>query len=143
MCFTQKYAKWKSHVNPFVKEIFSNQLNAERTLKNEEKLEEVREKVNNSNCTESVSRQVYITPVVGMQNDEENPENLEIQSNHVVALDEDAVTRMKSLEGQVQNLHSKLDSRLNSQEDFEGNLPKLLFFFAIIVRENNGTLAFC
>ena len=107
-------------------------MNSERTLKNEEKLEEIREKVNSSNCTESVTRQVYITPVVGMQNDEENS-NLP-ESNHVMALSENTDTRMKSLEGQVQDLHSKLDSRLNSQEDFEGNLPKLLFFFSVIVR---------
>jgi len=96
----------------------------ERTLKNEEKLEDLRAKISTLNCSSDNSGYI-ITPVIDVQNDEDNDRVLSLES---------AVTgRVKNMEGEIRRLNSKLDSRLNSQNEFEGKLPKYIFVFSLIV----------
>ena len=88
-------------------------------LKNEEKLEDLRSKITTLNCTTpSLERGGFIiTPVVDVQSDEDN--------ERVLTLESGVTGRVHSIEGQIQRLNSKLDSRLNSQSEFEPSLMSI------------------
>ena len=86
----------------------------------------------NINCS-STTREFVVTPIVDVQRDEDAVGGSAGAVRSVLSDENDVSARVHQIEGAIENLNVKLDSRLNSQRDFEGKLPKYLLVFSVIV----------